>query len=88
MTLYIAADVLLGLLTDQDFTLLALPSDQLWLPQVATGLVWTIKCWTLCWVYACNEGISTELELWLCSKVEESTMDGGLWDGWGESQYL
>ena len=38
-TLYIAADVLLGLLTDRDFTLLALPSDQGRPPQEA------VKCY-------------------------------------------
>ena len=76
ITLYIVADVMLGLLIDQDFTMLALPLDQRGSPQEAVELVWTMGCWTLCLVYACNEGISTELELWLCSEVGEPTMGG------------
>ena len=39
IALYIVADVLLGLLTDRDFTLLALPSDQGRSPQEA------VKCY-------------------------------------------
>ena len=65
LLLYIVADVMLGLLIDWDFALLALPLDRGGSPQEATELDQTVICWTLCLVYACNEGISTKLELWL-----------------------
>ena len=88
ITLYIDADVLLGILTDWNFTLLALPSDQRRSSQEATELIWTMGRWTLCWVHAHNAGISTELELWLCNKMEQSTMGGAVWEGRGDSPML
>ena len=58
LTLYIVADVMLGLLIDRDSTLLALPSDRGGSPQEAAKFDRTMGCWTLCLLYACNEGIS------------------------------
>ena len=77
-----------GLLIDRDSTLLALPSDRGGSPQEAVELDRTMRCWTLCLVYACNEGISTKPELWLCNEGKEPTMGEGLGEGWGESQCL
>ena len=65
LTLYIDADVMLGLLIDWDSTLLALPSDRGGSLQEAAELHWTMRRWTLCWVCACNGGVSTEPELCL-----------------------
>ena len=85
LTLYIVADVMLGFLIDRDSTLLALPSDRGGSPQEAAELDRTMRCWTLCLVYACNEGISTKPELWLCKGGGEGTHHGG---GGNPSAYI
>ena len=84
LTLYIIADVMLGLLIERDSTLLAVPSDRGGSLQEAAELDRTIRCWTLCLVYACNEGISTKLER---NGGGGPTMVGGMGEGW-ESQCL
>ena len=68
--------MLLGLLIDWDLALLALPLDQGGSAQEADELIWRIRCWTLCLVYACGEGVSTDLELRSHNRVEESTSGG------------
>ena len=82
MALCIVADVFWGFwLTRILLCWLCLQTGE-GLPKKPLNVIRTIRCWTQCWVCARNEGISTELELWLC------TMGGGLWEEWGKSKHL